>query len=159
MCDNTLLATIEHYTLLLYGKRWQLHLRFTSIYSLRSMRRDPSYQLSCCSTTVLDLFVPFRSGQKEAMPLGCEDSWFDELKFKAPSVVLVDKRANDFTWPKQGFLFSRMKLHSKFLRRWCGGLRMLRWLHCRQNESVYNILGLLRRADTAVDDIMNLPSP
>ena len=82
------------------------------------MRRDPSQPLSCCSTTILDLYP---SGVEEAMPLGCEDSWFDELKSKAPSVVLVDKRVNVFTWPYQGFVFSQMKLHSKFLLNWCGG--------------------------------------
>ena len=41
-------------------------------------------------------FVLFRSGPKKAMSLGCEDSWFDEPKFKALSVVLIDERANSF---------------------------------------------------------------
>ena len=80
------------------------------------MRRDPSHPLSCCSTTVLDLFVPFWSGPpKEAMPLGCEDSWFDELKFKAPSVVLVDERANGLSCTQ-----------SFFEGAGCGDTRMLR---------------------------------
>ena len=59
------------------------------------MRRDPSHPLSYWSTTILDLYPS--AGVEEAMPLDCEDCWFDELKSKAPSVVLMDKRVNGFT--------------------------------------------------------------
>ena len=48
------------------------------------MRRDPPGPLSYCSTIVLNFFP---SGVEEAMPLGCEDCWFDELGCKASSVV------------------------------------------------------------------------
>ena len=49
-----------------------------------------------------------------------------------------------------------MKLHSKFLRRWCGSTDAPLNSLPSENESDYGFLGYLWRADTAVDDALKL---